>query len=99
MVSDVIRMALIHDWGEAVAGDLSYRVRGDAFAETEKFAFEALVENLPERAELTGLWNEYDAKKTIASAVVKFADALDAWLQGLVTPSTVSPGCRFAHRQ
>ena len=35
LVSDVIKMALIHDWGEAVAGDLSYRVKGDAFADSQ----------------------------------------------------------------
>lgn len=99
LVSNVIKMALIHDWGEAVAGDLSYRVKGEAFAETEKLAFEALVENLPEKGELTELWNEYDAKKTIASAIVKFADALDAWLQGLVTPTTWWPAWEEYNRR
>ena len=99
LVSKVIKMALIHDWGEAVAGDLSYRVKGEAFAETEKLAFEALVENLTEKGELKKLWNEYNTKKTIASAIVKFADALDAWLQGLVTPSTWWPAWEDYNRK
>jgi 5'-deoxynucleotidase YfbR-like HD superfamily hydrolase len=58
-----------------------------------------LVENLPEKGELTELWNEYNAKKTLASAIVKFADALDAWLQGLVTPSTWWPAWEDYNRK
>lgn len=95
----VVKMALIHDWGEAVAGDLSYRVKGAAFAQTEESAFKALVKSLPEQKELTALWDEYNAKESIESAIVKIADALDAWLQGLVTPSTWWPAWEDYNRK
>lgn len=95
----VVKMALIHDWGEAVAGDLSYRVKGAAFAQTEERAFKALVKSLPEQEELTALWNEYNAKESIESAIVKIADALDPWLQGLVTPSTWWPAWEDYNRK
>jgi 5'-deoxynucleotidase YfbR-like HD superfamily hydrolase len=87
-------MALIHDWGEAVTGDVSYKMKVDneEFVNTEELAFKELVRCLGQHDFLYRLWREYEEKCTLASGVVKFADVLDGWLQGLVTPTTWWPG-------
>jgi len=89
----VTLMALIHDWGEAVTGDFSYSVkdRYKFVAGVEEQAFAKLIEKLEHNAFLKELWLEYDARRTRAAGIVKFADILDAWLQGLVTPTTWWP--------
>ena len=84
-------MALVHDWGEAVAGDLSYRAKGAAFARTERRAFTRLVRELRGKDIVTELWREYESKSSFLAALVKLADALDAWLQGVATTTTWWP--------
>lgn len=47
-MNKVIRMCLIHDWGEAVTGDIPAFIKTEADEETEADAIEALLKNLPE---------------------------------------------------
>jgi 5'-deoxynucleotidase YfbR-like HD superfamily hydrolase len=87
-------IALVHDWGECVCGDLSYRAKSPAFRKTERAGFNTLVNDLRRSQFLRDLWAEYEdfkEKRTNPGAVVKFADGLDAWLQGIATKSTWWP--------
>ena len=79
----VLRMCLIHDFGEAVTGDIpSFEKTGaDEAAETEAVA--GMLAPLPEplRGELTALFAEMDAFETPESRVYKALDKLEAVLQ------------------
>ena len=79
----VLRMCLIHDFGEAVTGDIpSFEKTGaDEAAETEAVA--GMLAPLPEplRGELTALFAEMDACETPESRVYKALDKLEAVLQ------------------
>ncbi len=97
-VETATTMALVHDWGEAVMGDISYHVKlrdrtRDALTRLEARAFERLTEGLSPsvRNRVRTLYGEYAVRETLCSGVVAFADGVDAWLQGLSTPSTWWP--------
>lgn len=47
-MNKVIRMCLIHDWGEAVTGDIPAFIKTEADEEKEADAIEILLKNLPE---------------------------------------------------
>ncbi len=47
-MNKVIRMCLIHDWGEAVTGDIPAFIKTEADEEKEANAIETLLKNLPE---------------------------------------------------
>jgi len=47
-MNKVIRMCLIHDWGEAVTGDIPAFIKTEADEEKEDDAIKALLKNLPE---------------------------------------------------
>lgn len=47
-MNKVIRMCLIHDWGEAVTGDIPAFIKTEADEEKEADAIETLLKNLPE---------------------------------------------------
>lgn len=47
-MNKVIRMCLIHDWGEAVTGDIPAFIKTEADDEKEADAIETLLKNLPE---------------------------------------------------
>ncbi|NNJ29254.1 HD domain-containing protein [Lacrimispora defluvii] len=47
-MNKVIRMCLIHDWGEAVTGDIPAFIKTEADEEKESDAIETLLKNLPE---------------------------------------------------
>ena len=100
-VRRVTKIALIHDWSEAVLGDLGYLVKSEKLAAIEKRAYEALVEILPlgGQEELTTLWNAYESRNSLESAIVKSADSLDAWFQGLATSTTWWPAWEDYNRK
>jgi putative hydrolase of HD superfamily len=47
-MNKVIRMCLIHDWGEAVTGDIPAFIKTEADEEKEADAIKTLLKNLPE---------------------------------------------------
>ena len=66
----VLRMCLIHDWGEAVTGDIP------SFLKT------ALTAKLPDReAELNALYAEMEARETPEAKFYKALDRLEAVIQ------------------
>ncbi|MEP7272637.1 MAG: HD family hydrolase [Acidobacteriota bacterium] len=82
----VLRMALFHDLTEARTGDLPNTVKryfapGALHAADNKAAEEMLGHLGLEGAEYLSLWNEYEARETIESRIVKTADKLDLLFQ------------------
>ena len=76
----VIRMCIIHDFGEAVTGDIPsfYKTRDDEKAEEEAVA--KLLNTLPDyyEAEFTALFAEMKERKTPEAKLVKALDNMEA---------------------
>lgn len=79
----VLRMCLIHDFGEAVTGDIPAFEKTGADEQTEREAVAGMLSPLPEplRGELGALFAEMDALATPEARVYKALDKLEAVLQ------------------
>ena len=81
----VLRMAVVHDLGEAIGGDIPAPEQGasGAKAEAERRDFRALIAPLPEtvRGEMAALWEEYEAAATPEARLAKALDRLETLLQ------------------
>ncbi|HYD53696.1 MAG TPA: HD domain-containing protein [Gemmatimonadaceae bacterium] len=82
----LLPMLLVHDLGEAIRGDIpapEQAAAGASKAAEERADLLALLAPLPEamRAELTALWDEYEANATAESRVAKALDKLETILQ------------------
>lgn len=84
----VIRMCLIHDFGEAVTGDIPSFDKTARDEATETDALSALLSTLPERerGELTALFAEMDALETREARLYKTLDKLEAVIQHNESP-------------
>jgi putative hydrolase of HD superfamily len=81
-----VRMALLHDFGEIHAGDLTPR---DGVPAIEKHRREresvcAVLGGRPDSKELIELWEEYEAGETREARFVREIDRIEMALQGLV---------------
>ena len=79
----LLRMCLIHDFGEAITGDIPSFLKTDAHEVTEVNAVQALLSTLPEpqRGELTALFSEMDALESNESRLYKALDKMEAVIQ------------------
>ncbi|NCB51451.1 MAG: HD domain-containing protein [Clostridia bacterium] len=78
----VLLMCLVHDWGEAVTGDVPSFLKTGADEKTEDEAVDRLLARLPEReAELKSLFSELTALETPEARVYKALDKLEAVIQ------------------
>lgn len=79
----LIRMCLIHDFGEAVTGDIPSFLKTKEHEETETDAVGALLSELPEpqRGELSALFAEMDALETKEARLYKALDKMEAVIQ------------------
>ncbi len=79
----VIRMCLVHDFGEAITGDIPAFEKTEANETTEDQAIETLLSNLPERERdhLAALFQEMDQQVTQEARLVKALDKLEAVIQ------------------
>ena len=82
----LLRMCLIHDLGEAIGGDIPAPEQsraGPGKAEGERADLLQLIAPLPEdvRAEITALWDEYEAARSPEARVAKGLDKLETILQ------------------
>jgi putative hydrolases of HD superfamily len=79
----LIRMCLIHDFGEAITGDIPSFLKTKEHEATEENAVETLLSSLPEpqRGELTCLFAEMDALETQEARLYKALDKLEAVIQ------------------
>jgi putative hydrolase of HD superfamily len=88
-LSRLLRICIVHDLGEAVRGDVpapeqARRAReGLSKAGEERADLVQLVSPLPagQRAELLGLWDEYEAATTPEAKLAKALDKLETILQ------------------
>jgi len=79
----LIRMCLIHDFGEAITGDIpSFLKTGENEAD-EGAALQALLAALPEpqRGQLAALFAEMDAQETTEARLYKALDKMEAVIQ------------------
>lgn len=79
----LIRMCLVHDFGEAVTGDIPSFLKTKEHEKTEESAVATLLAELPEplRGELTALFAEMDALETREARLYKALDKMEAVIQ------------------
>jgi putative hydrolase of HD superfamily len=79
-INKVIKMCLIHDFGEALTGDVPSFWKTDKHEEEEQQAIESLLGRLPEqlRSELGALFAEMEAKETQEAKLYKALDNMEA---------------------
>ncbi|MBN2368580.1 HD family hydrolase [Candidatus Woesearchaeota archaeon] len=85
-----LKIALVHDLGETITGDIGTYAKDlarDRFEKVENQAFRLLIRNMLGKDELIELFEAYQNLDTVEAQIVKFADALDAFVQGFNTPS------------
>lgn len=85
-----LKIALIHDLGESITGDIgtyAKELARDRFDKVESRAFDLLIRNSIIKNDLKKYFQAYQKPVNIEAQVVKFADALDAFVQGFNTPS------------
>lgn len=75
-------MCLVHDWGEAVTGDIPSFLKTDSDEAREAEAVDALLSRLPERrGELAALFAELNALETPEAQLFKALDRIEAVIQ------------------
>lgn len=84
--SRVMRLALIHDFGEIYAGDI---IPGDEVSTEEKYCLELesverVFSRLPNGVEYIALWGEFEAGQTPEARFVRQVDRLEMGLQASV---------------
>lgn len=85
----VLKMALVHDIGETIVGDVGTFVKGMAggvFKNIEEEGVRALVDGLDSKEEIIELVEEYNQRKSLEARIVKAADNLDALAQAKGVP-------------
>lgn len=82
-MNKVIRMCLIHDWGEAVTGDIPAFIKTEADEEKEADAIEALLKNLPETISsgFLTMFKEMSDLTTNEAILVKALDKTETLIQ------------------
>jgi len=86
-VEKVLKLALCHDMGEAMIGDVGTAVKAAGVSTPEADAVKRLVDGLHDSDELIALHHDYECLASREAAIVKVADRLDAWAHALSTPS------------
>lgn len=80
----VMKMAVLHEIGEARLGDLQLDARRllgvDYISQVERRAVSEVLEAFPK---LSKLWNEFEDGETVEALIVKIADKLELMLQAL----------------
>jgi putative hydrolase of HD superfamily len=79
-INKVIRMCLIHDFGEAVTGDIPSFYKTENHEKEEEKAIKDLLSSLPDgiREELTALFDEMNALETPEAKLFKSLDNMEA---------------------
>lgn len=82
-VEKAIKIALVHDLGESVIGDITPHdgITKKQKHEKELRALNQVFEDLEEKEELLELWHEFEHKSTPEGKLVAELDKLDAYLQ------------------
>ena len=83
-----LTMAAVHDWAEALTGDLPYTAlryleSKETKREMERRVLTELLDDLPWRERYLKLWEEYNEKRTLESKLVHAADYLSILIQAV----------------
>jgi putative hydrolase of HD superfamily len=81
-INKVIKMCLVHDFGEAVTGDIPAFVKTENDEAEEEKAVQSILSMLPDdyKTELSGLFSEMNELKTDEAKLFKALDNLEAVL-------------------
>lgn len=81
-ISKVIQMCLIHDWGEAVTGDIPSFYKTSDHEAAEELAIKSLLSQLPVdiQKNMTALFDEMNALQTSEAQLYKALDQMEAVL-------------------
>lgn len=74
----VLTMCLIHDWGEAVTGDIPSFLKTDEDENAEDKAIDTLLDKLPKKPEYAALFEEMKERTTNEAKLWKALDMLEA---------------------
>ena len=77
----VIVMCLIHDWGEAITGDIPAFLKTAEDEAIEDNAIDALLNAFPQKNEFRGLFDEIAERKTPEAKLWRALDMLEALIQ------------------
>ena len=79
-INKVIKMCLVHDFGETLTGDIAAFYKTEAHEEKEEKALETVLQQLPDnyRKELSILFNEMEEMNSPEAKLYKSLDNLEA---------------------
>ena len=77
----VLAMCLVHDWGEAITGDITSFMKTDENEATEDGAIRQLIESLPASGGYQALFDEMKERSTAEAKLWKALDMLEALMQ------------------
>ena len=79
-VDRVVKMCLIHDFGEALTGDIPAFYKTEEHEAVEDRATDALISTLPEpyKSEFSALFDEMDRMQTLEARLFKALDNMEA---------------------
>lgn len=82
----VLRMVLVHEFGEVYAGDITPAdgVSEDEKRERERLSVRQICERLPQGESYLALWEEFEAGQTPEAQFVRQLDRLEMGLQAAV---------------
>ena len=84
-IARVLKLCVIHDLGEAIAGDVPAVAQhlDPGKSERERRDLQTLTQSLPAalQEELLALWEEYEAAQSVEAQVVKGLDKLETIIQ------------------
>ncbi|WNG32828.1 HD domain-containing protein [Archangium violaceum] len=82
----VVRIALLHDLGEAYVGDITPHdpVSREEKHQRERDAVERILAKLPRGAEYLALWEEYEHGTSFEARLVRQVDRLEMGLQATI---------------
>ena len=77
----VLTMCLIHDWGEAITGDIPAFLKTSEDSSAEERAIYDLLNSLPQKEEYRALFDEMAERKTAEAKLCRALDMLEALIQ------------------
>ena len=77
----VLTMCLIHDWGEALTGDIPVFLKTSEDEDTEEDAVGVLLAMLPQQVEYAALFEEMKQRKTAEAKLWRTLDMLEVVIQ------------------
>lgn len=82
----VLSMAIVHDLGEAIIGDITPhdKITREKKYELELSAIKKLTTSIGKQEEIIDLWLEYESNTSVESKFVKACDKLDMALQASI---------------